>query len=145
MTNAIEFSPKKLIGLMLVDFFIGFIWHSGFMFEKAWLKIIGVSKEKLDARMKEQGMAKLMIVQILFNVIAELSHAFLLIQINPASRVEALLISFIVWLGFTAGPAFGPVIWESKSIKYFFITSGWRLLSMVIFSTLYVPLDIPIF
>ncbi len=131
----IEYSPLKILIFVFLDFFLGFVWHSPMMFAKAWMKCTGMTEEKIkEQQLKNPNMGKLFATQICFNIMTILCHAYLMVHINPENLCEALTLSFITWLGFTASAQFGPILWENKSINYFLITSGWRLTSMMLFS-----------
>lgn len=62
-----------------------------------------------------------------FNFLAVLCHVYLLEKIQPKSLLENILVSLICFVGFTASSQISPVIWENKSVEYFFINAGYRL------------------
>lgn len=134
----IEYSPTKILIFSLQDFLLGFLWFSPLLFAEPWKESVELTDEKINERqMKNTNMGKLFAIQICFNIISILSLSYLMVNVNPATLSDALTLAFIVWLGFTAGAQFGPVLWESKPITYFLINTGWRLTSMMIFTTGY--------
>jgi hypothetical protein len=130
----ITFNLFKILFFVVVDFFLGFIWHSEKLFAKPWMEATGLTKEKIEKRMENTNMMSLFLSQIVLNIISLLVHTYVMISVNPKTLCESLTMSFLLWLGFSAGPAFGPILWEGRPINYFLITSGYKLTSMMIFS-----------
>jgi hypothetical protein len=129
------FSIFKILLLTVLDFFVGMLWHSEYLFKKAWLKAMGISKEQMMAARPDLG--KLFSIQMVLNLIYVLVHAYLLNVIAPATLCDSLCTSFLLWLGFTANAQFSPILWEGKPFTLFIINGGFRLTNTLLFSFLY--------
>jgi hypothetical protein len=132
------FSILKILILTIIDFSIGFFWHSDYGFAEAWRKAMGISgltKEQMMA--KNPNIGKLMGIQMLLNLISVAIHYIILSIIDPKSLIESLSISFLLWLGFTANVQLNPCLWEGKPIKLFFINTGYKFTTLMTFSLLF--------
>jgi hypothetical protein len=129
------FSVSKILILTIIDFSIGFFWHSSYGFAEAWKKAMCISDIT-----KKQMMAFypiIMGIQMLINLLSVAIHYIILSIINPKSLLESLSISFLLWVGFTANVQLNPCLWEGKSIKLFFINAGFKFTTLMTFSLLF--------
>jgi hypothetical protein len=129
------FSIFKFLIQLILDFIIGYLWYSEYLFSKAWIKAIGISKEKILE--SNPNIGKFMLMQLILNVVTLFIHSFLLIQLQPSNLINCLFTSFLFWLAFTANAQLAPCIWEGKPISLFIINAGYRLTTTLLFSFLF--------
>ena len=85
----------KLLVLTFVDFFIGFIWYSDYLFANAWIKAMGISKDKIYE--SNPNMPKLFGIQMLLNLISIFIHAYMLSVLNPVNVLDSMQVLLLVF------------------------------------------------
>jgi len=113
---------------------LGTAWY-GPLFGKQWMRIVGITMGEMTPAVK-RSMAKSYTILALttFVMAFVLAHALSFAsQITEAEGVLASVTTAIwVWLGFVAPVTLGSVLWENRPWKYWFITSGYYLVALIL-------------
>ncbi|MEK7542332.1 MAG: DUF1761 domain-containing protein [Patescibacteria group bacterium] len=113
---------------------LGFVWY-GPLFGKMWMKLSGITQEKIDAS-KKSGMNKTYALALVGSLVMAyvLAHALVFASSYfKISGVQAgLMVGFWNWLGFIAPVTLGAVLWEGKPVKLWFLNNGYYLVSLLI-------------
>lgn len=117
----------------IVNMAIGFLWYSPMLFEKPWMKLTGLTREKMKSSMKD--LPKIMITSF----IASLVMAFCLRHsvvyggaYNGVSGVPlGLMTGFFTWLGFIMPVQLTNVLFERLPFKLFLIHTGYHLVAIL--------------
>lgn len=117
------------IGAMVV----GGLWYSPKLFGNTWMKLSGISMEKMDES-KKRGMWKLYLGQFVFSIISAyiLAHFISLQGITDLNGAGAL--AFWIWLGFIVPILAGNSLWGGKSPKLFVLDGAQHLIALVVMS-----------
>ena len=118
---------------------LGMLWY-GPLFGKAWIKEVGHTPEdmqraKTDPAAKSAMMRSYALMSLTALVMAFVfAHALAFANdyLGASGPVAGLTGAFWNWLGFVVPPTLAMVLWENRSWKYFFITSGYYLASLAI-------------
>lgn len=120
--------PVLIAGVAAV--LLGWVWYSPALFGSVWMRMINMSPE-----MAERG-KKRMPLSALAALISTMLVAWFLSYIGTVLGVYdwlgAMLLGFWCWLGFTAPPMLGMVLWEMKPVRYYLIVAGYWLVSFVV-------------
>ena len=124
-----------VLAAVVVTVAIGSAWY-GPLFGKAWIKLAGVSAKKPN----QSQMMRSMVIMIVgaFLTAYVLSHT---VQVwrpstwNSAWTDESPCIygffsGFFTWLGFYVPLLMGPVAWENKPWKLFWLNAGYYFVSL---------------
>ncbi|MDP2815239.1 MAG: DUF1761 domain-containing protein [Rectinemataceae bacterium] len=117
---------------------LGTAWY-GPLFGKQWMRIVSVSMGEMTPAAKRSMMRSYAILALTTFVMAfVLAHALSFAsQITEAEGVLASVTTAIwVWLGFIAPVTLSSVLWENRPWKYWFITSGYYLVSLILMSVI---------
>ncbi|MBI1755084.1 DUF1761 domain-containing protein [Candidatus Azambacteria bacterium] len=117
----------------VVAVIVGGVWYSPFLFGKAWMEALG----KNPADMKGMKMPmKSMGIQFVASFVTAyvLAHFALVWHIQTFG--EAVKIGFLVWAGFYATSLMGPVLWEGRPWKLYFINAAQFLVSIVLMTAI---------
>lgn len=117
---------------------LGTAWY-GPLFGKQWMRIVGISMGEMTPAVKQSMMKSYAILAITTFVMAfVLAHALSFAsEITEAEGVLASVTTAIwVWLGFMVAPTISSVLWENRPWKYWFITSGYYLVSLILMSVI---------
>ncbi|MDP3402949.1 MAG: DUF1761 domain-containing protein [bacterium] len=117
---------------------LGTVWY-GPLFGKQWKRIVGISIGEITPTVKRSMIKSYTIVALTTFVMGfVLAHALSFAsEITQAEGVLASVTTAIwVWLGFMVPPTISSVLWEHRPWKYWFITSGYYLVSLVIMSVI---------
>ena len=116
---------------------VGMFWYSPAGFGKAWMRLSGLSQEKMN-QMKNKGMGKTYTI----NFIATLVMAYVLANFvgvwGAVGVAGAFSIAFWVWLGFIATVMLGSVLWEGKPTKLYVINISFYLVSLFLMALILV-------
>lgn len=112
-------------------FVLGFLWF-GPVFGKMWLASMGETKESVGARMQGKNMVPTYIIQAVSAVLTAYVIAHFVGLLSIADAMMALQFAFWSWLGLVATAMLGTVLWEGRSWKYYFITSGYYLVTFAV-------------
>src|SRR3989344_6289732 len=79
---------------------IGSLWYSPILFGNIWMKLSGITKEKMEKDKKKGGMTKLYVVQIVASLVMACVLANLIALLGLTGVVGGIQIAFLVWVGF---------------------------------------------
>jgi hypothetical protein len=124
---------------VVANFVLGFIWYTP-LFGKAWAR-----EMKMDITQKPPASAliKGMVAMIIGNFLMAFVFAHNIAAWDPRTwgiensnwmtpSAAALNAALFTWLGFYLPTDLGTVFWESKSWKFFFINTGYHLVSLLL-------------
>ncbi len=128
-----------VVGAAAAAIVLGFLWF-GPLFGKAWMKSMNITPEqaeawKQDPKMKGKMMRSYLVMMVTALIMSYvLAHSLLFANTylgtsGPWSGVQA---GFWNWLGYVVPVSIGGVLWENKSWKWWFITAGYYLVSLII-------------
>ena len=123
----------------IVQMVLGFLWY-GPIFGKPWGKLMGWSPETMEAMKKDPKMKKTMMRNYLIMAVGSLLMAWILdhaiifasAYLLFSGVTAAVAVGFMNWLGFFAPVTVGPVLWEGKSWKLWFLNSGYYLVGLIL-------------
>lgn len=112
---------------------LGFLWYGPLLFEKPWMKLMGLTKESLQKAQKE--MKKWYAVTFVLSLVTAyvLAHVMILsgyfYGYSPLST--GLTAAFWMWLGFIMPVQLMNEIFGGKKWKLFAINTGYQLAALV--------------
>lgn len=119
-----------LLAAALASMGIGFLWYSPFLFGKPWMKLMGYSPSDLKAAQQEMGTGYML------SLISTIVMVFVLAQVfswvGPEDITTALIVSFMLWIGFIAPVQFTDVLFGRKPMNLYVINTGYQLVSMLV-------------
>ena len=129
----------------IAAFVLGGFWFGPF-FGKPWMRAVGITHEQME-RMKEKGMSAMwrsylaMFIGVLVMAYV-LAHVLAVFSGSADAALGSLGVSggLWMWIGFVAPVMLGPVLWEGRSWKYWFITAGYYLVSLILMGIIIVAL-----
>ena len=127
----------------VIQMVLGFLWY-GPILGKPWMAIMGISPEamaqgKNDPKFKRMMMRNYVLLAIgAFLMAWILDHALIFASayLGISGVGAGLAVGFLNWLGFIAPLSLGPVLWEQKPWKLWFINAGYYLVSMLVVGVL---------
>ncbi len=114
----------------LVMHFLGWAWY-GPLFGKTWMALSGQS---MDGGSKKEGM-KAMMWGGLSALVMNIVFAMFISAASAAPEFTVwcgALLGATIWLGFIACTMINMVLYERKSMKLFWLNSGYYLVALVI-------------
>lgn len=118
-----------LLAAALASIGIGFLWYSPFVLGKPWMKVMGYTPAELKEAQKEMGTGYLL------SLIATIVTGFVMSQLFkwllPDSLTTALIIGFMLWIGFITPVQFTDVIFGRRPISLYLINTGYQLVSIL--------------
>lgn len=116
----------------LINMVLGFLWY-GPLFGKEWMKLTGLTKEKVEAMKKDgskmqvtYGMSLLGAVVIAY----VLAHFVSYLQVD--TLFEGVELGCWIWLGFVATTMLNQVLYDGKPWKLYLINAGYYFVSLLL-------------
>lgn len=113
----------------IAAFVIGFLWH-GPLFGKVWIKLSGMTEQQLAAA-KAKSMAMPMFMALVQQLVTAFVLALFISAMGVSDVVDAVLLTFWVWLGFFAATQLNGVLWENKSVNLYLFGIVYHLVALV--------------
>jgi hypothetical protein len=132
----IEINYWAILITTVVSVILGTIWF-GPLFGKVWMKMVGISKPEgpISPEIKKM-MTRSYILVIIGSVLMNLTLIYSIVFGASYLQIEGvragIQAAFWNWLGFIAPVTLGPVLWENRPWKYWFITAGYYLVLLLI-------------
>ncbi len=126
----INYLAVLVSGLIVMS--LGAFWYSPAGFGKPWMKLMGFTKESMEANQAKgnSGMWKYYLSAMLANLIMVFVLAHFVAVGQAKTAWEGSMIGFWAWLGFVAMPSLSYVIWEGRPWKLYAINVGYVLVSL---------------
>ncbi|MBP9750270.1 MAG: DUF1761 domain-containing protein [Candidatus Peribacteraceae bacterium] len=111
----------------LAMWFLGALWYSPVAFGPAWMKSVGLSKEKLTANAQNamwEGAVASFVQAVALGVLLSLFH--------PSSLQEALEICLAAWVALQLPIWLHQRIYEQRPLELLLISGGYGLVSILL-------------
>ncbi|MFZ2804154.1 MAG: DUF1761 domain-containing protein [Patescibacteria group bacterium] len=128
------FIPINYLAVLVcavVQMAIGAAWYSPALFGSAWMRLSGMTPDKIAAA-KQKGMGMIYGMQAVLALLEVWILAHFIFLADAHSIATGATIGFLAWLGFVATVSAGAILFEKKSIKLFLLQSGYQLICLVI-------------
>lgn len=124
-------NPWSVVVAAVVSFLVGWLWYSPVLFGGLWMKVSGITKATMT-KAKKQSMALTMGTAFVAQLVIAWILSIFILATGATGLVDALILSFWAWLGFVATIGLGGVLWEGKSLTYFWINTLHWLVALLI-------------
>lgn len=124
----LHFNQLALLVSAILQWLIGGLWYS-LLFKKQWIALTGFVRPENGERPK--GAAVGMVVSFIVSYILSLILAHVVIWSGADNFASGVLVGFICWLGFIAGPLLAQQIYEQKPARLWAINAGYWLISLL--------------
>ncbi len=118
----------------ILNMIIGFLWY-GPLFSKPWMKLVGLTPEKISEQSDKMGMNYL--TSFVLALVSAAVFQTIYMSFNPADIVESITLAFLVWFGFVFAVVINQSMFVKKPFKLILIDSGYNLVSLTVWSVLY--------
>ncbi len=115
----------------IVSFVIGGLWYSPILFGNAWMKAGGMNMKDMQ-KAKQKGMGKLYFTGFLGTLLMAYVLAHFVQYAGANGFSDGMQAGFWTWLGFAVPLLIGSVLWEGKTVKFYFINIAYQLVSLVV-------------
>ncbi len=124
-----------IIVTTIVSVILGTLWY-GPLFGKAWMASVGISKPDVITpdikKMMVRSYIIVLITSFIMNYVLVSSIIMGMAYFNSSGISGGLMAGFWNWIGFIVPVSLGPVLWENRTWKYWFITAGYYLVLLLI-------------
>lgn len=128
----VEVNVWAILVSSVVNMGVGVVWYSPVLFGTSWTRLSGAKMDEGTGRMVEYAGA------YFSGLILAAILALVLSMTGIQTVWEGLIVALVVWLGFTAAPAFANTIFESRPFGLWGINSAYPLVSIVLMTVILV-------
>jgi hypothetical protein len=130
----VEVNYLAVLFAAVASMVVGFLWYGPMLFAKPWMKLMGLTPERIKENQKE------MTKMYMLSFVVALVTAFVLFHVMTMSRnfynyaplVTGLTSAFWMWLGFVMPVQLTDVIFGGKQWKLFAINTGYQLVALLV-------------
>jgi prolipoprotein diacylglyceryltransferase len=119
----------------IVAIVLGSLWY-GPLFGRSWMRIVGIKKPDEITPAIKRMMIKSYSITIVTSFVMAYVLAHVMYYASSVTRVTGVdagvQAALWTWLGFVVPATLGSVLWEDRPWKYWFITAGYYLVSLVL-------------
>jgi len=108
---------------------IGFAWYHPSVFGGVWMTLIRVTPEMMEQGQKR--MASSMAIAFVASILIALAFAYLFSALFLSGIAQAVLLAFVVWLGFFVPTLVDSVLWEQRPWRLFLINTSYRIVGLI--------------
>lgn len=113
---------------------LGYFWYSPTLFGKQWIKLMGLTEQKLEAAKKEMGKTYAMsfvgalVMGYVLGMVVKLAYSM--------TAVGGMKVGFGAWLGFVAPVQMTEALFGGKRWKLYYLNTGYQLVSLMVMGTI---------
>jgi hypothetical protein len=115
-----------ILVVTIVEFFLGFLWYSKFVFGNLFLKNLGKKEEEIQMKPLDG------ILSIVASFLTFLFFAIVLDLLGTFDVTLSLLLALVVWAGFVATSNYYGIIYEERNRVLYFIFVLYKLVGLLI-------------
>ena len=123
----IHLNYVHVLVVAIAGFILGCLWLHGPLFGKQWLAEMKLTKESMEAAMKQQGMAKVFLQGFGFTLLSTFGLAALIAAHGSPNWKHGAAFGAFVGLFGPGVRLLGFAVWENKSVKLQAITLGHEI------------------
>ncbi len=131
----VEISYLAVLVGSIIALVVGGLWYSPALFGRVWMKLSGMTRERINEA-KKKGMAATYFINFIAVFVTGLVMALLAAYIGLTSAVDGLYLGLLTWIGFIVTIMLGTVLWEGKPIKLYLINIFYYLIVLVVMGIL---------
>lgn len=133
----VEMNIWAVLVCAAINMVLGMVWYSPKVFGTAWMKGLGKSMADIEkVKGKGKGMGSSYALMAVSAVVMAYVLAHFVDFAQAKTVAEGLQTGLWAWLGFVGPVMLGGVLWEGKSWKFYCISAGYYLVSLLIFGAL---------
>lgn len=115
----------------IIPMILGALWY-GPLFGKQWMILQGIDPNNAQKKKEMQQQAKASyILSFLGNIITSFVMAALIATIGIASISQAIILAFLVWLGFAMFLQLQGVLWGEVKPRLWLLNTSYTLLTWI--------------
>ena len=124
----VSFWPILAAGIASV--LLGWIWYHPKVFGGPWMRMLNITPEMAERGKKRMPLSAA--VALLAAMLVAWVMSYVGILLGVFDWFGALELGFWCWLGFTAPPMLGMVLWEQKPVRYYLVVSLYWLAAFML-------------
>jgi hypothetical protein len=127
-----EVALLPILAAGIANVIVNMLWFHPKLFGTRWMREVHSTPEMIERG--KRTMMRNAAIALLAGMLAAYVMDFFGMAYGVTDIWGAIQLGFWSWLGFTAVPMLGMVLWEQKSLRYYAIVSGGWLVSFVVMS-----------
>jgi hypothetical protein len=129
----ISINYPAVLAAAAAAFVLGFLWH-GPLFGNIWIKLMGIPQAEVDAA-KAKGMGAMMpqmTAAVVQQIVLAAVLSNLMENLGIIDAMGAVVLAFLVWLGFIATTLLNGVLWEKRTMNLYLFNIVYHLVSLIL-------------
>ncbi len=119
-----------IIAAGIASVVLAWLWYAPFVFGGIWMRAANVTPEMAEKGKKRMHLNSL--VALVGSMLIAWVMGYVGTLLNVYDWFGAIELGFWCWLGFTAAPMLGLVLWEQRPLRYYFIVAGYWLVAFIV-------------
>ena len=127
----IEINFLEVLAASVVSMVVGFLWYSPLLFSKPWMKLSGMTKDKIaKANMTKTYGISFVVAIVTAYVLAHVMGLSMNFY-DYSGLMTGLTSAFWMWLGFVMPVQLTGWLFDGKAFNLFLINTGYQLASLL--------------
>src|SRR5579884_480335 len=123
-----EFNLVAIVAAIIVNMVLGALWYSPVLFAKPWMKLSGVSMDKINKNSANAGY----FISFLGSLIMAFVLSYFISLTGMKSLSSGIQIGFWAGLAFIAATMVSDYMFAGRPMKLFYINLGYRWLGLIL-------------
>jgi len=127
----VEFTGLNIFAILVtwvISVLVGTFWYSPAGFGKLWSKLSGVDPLNMPKNQATRAIAFVSISSLL----QSLALALILNSLDIKNIGEGIIVTLILWFGFTALTTLGNTLYQRQSLKFWWLNASFFLIVMLV-------------
>ncbi len=122
----------------IANMVLGALWYSPGVFGKVWMKATGKTQKDMEASKKEAP--KYYALSFVGSIVMAYVLAVFIQWAQVNSIALAVILGFLIWLGFVLTISLQPLLWEGKKQELFLLNNGYNFVALLVMAVIIVIL-----
>lgn len=129
---SVDINLLAVLVAAVASMIIGGLWYSPLLFGKQWMKLSGMSKQKIKKAKTNGKVGRSYFISFLMTLVACYVLAHFVIYVTASTFADGAQLAFWAWLGFEVPLALNETLWGGKSFKLFVLNAAHHLVALVV-------------
>ncbi len=131
MIPATDVNYLAVLIATIASMVVGMLWYSPLLFGNIWMNLMKINPKDMG---KDKGIGKNYFAAFISTLIMSFILANFIDYAGAITVLDALVIGFMIWIGFIATVLLGGILWEGKPVKLFLINMAHYLAAILVMS-----------
>lgn len=128
----IEVNLLAVLISAIIGMVIGALWYSPLLFGNLWMKLSGLTHEKINKMKREGKVGRSYLLTFIATLVGAYVLAHFVSYVGAQGFWNGVQLGFWAWLGFMVPITLNDFLWGDRSFKLFLLNACHHLVAIVV-------------